>query len=51
MKKERLEAKEIYTAPVMEVWTASSGLHLLSTLSADLYLEGEIDGYEDIDEY
>lgn len=43
--------KEVYQTPMVEEWKVGIELNLLKTLSTDLYLEGDIDGYEDIDEY
>ena len=44
-------SKLMYTSPQVELWTLSTKLNLLQSLSTDLYLEGDIDGYNDIGEY
>lgn len=46
-----LKTKGQYIAPTAEVWLVPEPLSLLETLSVDLYLEGDINGYEEIDDY
>lgn len=43
--------KEIYEVPKAEIWVMKTSLNLLDSLSTDLYLEGDIDGYEEIEDY
>lgn len=51
MNREMLKTKGQYIAPTAEVWLVPEPLSLLETLSVDLYLEGDINGYEEIDDY
>lgn len=50
MKKQNLESRKPYEMPWAEAWQLAPQ-SLLKTWSTDLYLEGDIDGFEDIDEY
>lgn len=49
--KQREKEARAYIAPQIQVWELHTKLNLLNTLSTDLYIEGDIDGYEDIGEY